>query len=277
MNIFIAFTLVLATLPSSAALEYSPEDVINPRLYPSKVLTDETAQEMQKYFNVYFLPPMWVFDCEGYLNVQTFILLHERIEEFYNETKAELGVALINKISPEYNSETFANEVFNNWGFESKKSSKALLLLLYVEDRQLGIHIGNGSKERFNFDELEEIKVKIDSHLQLGDINKAVEIGVSELITQYKNYQGSFGDVMIIISLIFGPFIVFVPIVFCCCDCYKRWENRQKNQQKKEIDGLQQYLQDPQSSHFPYYSTACPICQERFSRKHTKRMEIYAS
>ncbi|KAA6361109.1 MAG: hypothetical protein EZS28_043363, partial [Streblomastix strix] len=116
MNIFIAFTLVLATLPSSAALEYTPDDIINPRLYPNEALTDETAQEMLKYFNVNFLPPMWVFDREGYLNVQTFILLHEKIEVFYNETKAEFGVALINKVSSGYNSETFANEVFNNWG-----------------------------------------------------------------------------------------------------------------------------------------------------------------
>ncbi|KAA6360789.1 MAG: hypothetical protein EZS28_043684 [Streblomastix strix] len=96
MNIFIAFTLVLATLPSSAALEYSPEDVINPRLYPNEALIYESIQEMLKYFNVNFLPPMWVFDREGYLSAQTLILLHEKIEVFYSETKAELGVALIN-------------------------------------------------------------------------------------------------------------------------------------------------------------------------------------
>ncbi|KAA6366660.1 MAG: hypothetical protein EZS28_037813, partial [Streblomastix strix] len=200
-----------------------------------------------------------VYDPLGYLRVQTLKLLHKKLQLFHDETTAELAVALIDKISSNQSISSFSIQVFDIWKLGNKETNNGMLLLLSIDDREMNIQLGKGVK-KISSDQLQAIMQKMIPHLQKEDYDKAVDIGITELISKFNELN------------LFGPYFLMCVCGYLCQCCS---EKIRLKKYQKEIDGLQQHLQDKQSAHSPYFSPVCAICMERFSDEHIERMQKY--
>ncbi|KAA6379165.1 MAG: hypothetical protein EZS28_025307 [Streblomastix strix] len=254
MYTIIVATLALFPFTNSEILGFTPQQVENPHLYPYLALTAEKAKQLEEELNVTTLPPLWVYDPLGYLRVQTLKLLHKKLQLFHDETTAELAVALIDKISSNQSISSFSIQVFDIWRLGNKETNNGLLLLLSIDDREMNIQLGKGVKQ-ISSDKLQAIMQKMIPHLHKEDYDKAVDIGITELISKF-NGSNLFD---ISVPIIVFSVLPFVLIILCVCVYESCSKKIRLKKYLKEIDGLQQHLQNKQSAHSPYFSTVCPI------------------
>ncbi|KAA6395088.1 MAG: hypothetical protein EZS28_009384, partial [Streblomastix strix] len=269
MSLILISTLVILA-HSEPPPGYLPNSIDNPHLFPYRCVNEDNAKKLENILKVDFLPPLWIFDKEGYLNLNTFVTLHERINKFHKETTAELGVVLINRIISGDKVDKFSTKVFDRWKLGTVKDNNGILILISIQDHLIDIRTGKGAKKKITDRQLDKVIDKV-----------AIDIGVQELITIYKHPQSWFTKIFV--EILSDPqirmFIFFITasLIFICVNyLVQLYIHKQKlKKYMQEIDGVQQHLQNQEQSHTPFFSTVCPICMEQFSQEHIDRMKKY--
>ncbi len=85
-----------------------------------------------------------VSDFAQLLRPETIVALEQTLARFEQETGNEFAVVTIEKLPADHTIETYATELFEQWGVGKEESDNGLLLLVARDDREMRIEVGYG-------------------------------------------------------------------------------------------------------------------------------------
>lgn len=85
-----------------------------------------------------------VTDTAGMLSPAVIMQLEQDLRAFEEETGAEIAVATIPALPKDHTLETYAVELFEEWGIGKEKEDNGVLLLIARDDREMRIEVGYG-------------------------------------------------------------------------------------------------------------------------------------
>lgn len=159
---FCAFVLIaaLAVVPAFAALDASSDFYVND---DAGVLSSTTKSE--------------IIDENGNL-------------EHYCDG-AQIVVVTVKYLEDGYDSEQYANLLFNNWGVGSSSANNGMLLLLVTEEGRGWLAVGAGLSSALTTDDINDM---LDTYLwpdfDQGDFDGAVSSLFAQLLGWYESYYG---------------------------------------------------------------------------------------
>jgi uncharacterized membrane protein YgcG len=261
MSKFIYYLLFLLSLCSVHCAVYSPTDIPNPNTNPAQCGRPNVAKSS-------------ICDPDNLLTKDS----KDVIEGYINQvTKAEIGVLVVDKISPIYmgfssterSTETFAHTVHDRWGIGSKASNNGILLFLSVKDRSVFISTGKGVMKELTAPVVDLLIDHMKPSLKSRDYGKAFEKAVVEIkiILDGKRIPGYVASDSLVESDggVYVGFLIFFAMlggVLYCSHLDRRKKDTLRNGQKA-LDKLMKEMADCKENN-TFSTPSCPICLEDF-------------
>lgn len=159
--LLLALILIFSlAIPSFAAFDHSEDFYVNDE---ASVLTSTTKNQIIE------ANASLESDCEG----------------------AQFVVVTIDYLPSGYDSEQYANLLFNNWGVGSVVNNNGILLLLVVEEYKGWLAVGAGIADDLTTSEINDM---LDTYFWTYVDNNEFDAGVSSMLTQIVNFfEGYYG------------------------------------------------------------------------------------
>jgi uncharacterized protein len=129
-----------------------------------------------------------VTDTAGMLSPAAIVELETTLRSFEEETGAEIAVATIPSLGASHTIETYAAELFQEWGIGKEKEDNGILLLIARDDREMRIEVGYGLEGAVPDIEAGRIisEVLVPA-FQAGDYDRGVAAAVARLADDIRN------------------------------------------------------------------------------------------
>ena len=157
----------------------------------------------------------YVNDFAEILSETDYKSIHEMLDDLEYQTGIEAVVVTIQSIytyeTNDTSIESFATNLFNQWGVGHKKENNGVLILVAVEDRECRIELGGGYGERYDSVMKEVIDKNMIPYFKSEDYSRGIyegARGVIEKVTQkvswYSFYKWHILITVLIIACIFA-------------------------------------------------------------------------
>lgn len=104
---------------------------------------------------------------------------------------AQIVVVTIKYLEDGYDSQQYANLLFNNWGVGSASANNGMLLLLVTEEGRGWLAVGSGLSSALTTDEIDDmLNTYLWPDFDQGDFDGAVSSLFAQLLGWYENYYG---------------------------------------------------------------------------------------
>ena len=75
---------------------YSPQHILNPRANPEGCMSSTRIKEFhRRYGSSATVPSSWIYDADGYLELDTYLSINEKLTYFQKETDAEVAILIV--------------------------------------------------------------------------------------------------------------------------------------------------------------------------------------
>lgn len=161
-------------------------------------------------------PQGFVSDFAGILSPESKSSLEVVLNSFQKETTIEIAVVTIPTLGDE-TLETYAVELFEEWGTGDEKNDRGALLLVALEEREVRIEVGYGLEGALTDTQANAIvqKVIIPSFKE-GDFEKGIEDGTAAMMQvvkgegEYIETSGNSSNFLLRLFREFGFIILFI-------------------------------------------------------------------
>ncbi|MBZ5523206.1 MAG: TPM domain-containing protein [Acidobacteriia bacterium] len=120
-------------------------------------------------------PTGYVNDFAGIFNVAATQRLNALCEEIDHKAKAQIAVVTIETLD-DADIESYASDLFKQWGIGGKSSNRGVLVLLAVQDRRYRVEVGYGLEPILPDGKVGGFGREAVLALQQGDYNGAMEL-----------------------------------------------------------------------------------------------------
>ena len=141
-------------------------------------------------------PSNYVNDFAHVLSAQTLAELNDTCQKVDQETHSQIAVVTINTLDGT-DIQTYALNLFNQWGIGSKETNRGVLVLLAVGDRKYRIEVGYGLERAISDEKAAAFGREAVPFLKQGNYNAALNLmtlRVAEAITGQPGVPPTRGD-----------------------------------------------------------------------------------
>ena len=187
----------------------------------------------------------------------------------------KLGVAIVNNVqhdgqnTKEDTVKELAMSIHNSWGLGKEKCNDGILLFLSINDREMFISVGSGTKNKLGYYEQQTVMSSMKIHLRYNDPANAILTGISRMSEILKK-EDSVGFLRLLWNFIKNPF-VFILSLFAIMYAFMRniqdsnnheYVNKEYLECKEKLTELQKDKSKALAK--KYKATSCPVCLEKF-------------
>lgn len=133
-------------------------------------------------------PLGFVTDTAQLLRPETIARLEQTLTAFKQETGHEVAIATIPALGSSHTIETYAVELFEEWGIGKEEEDDGLLLLIARDDREMRIEVGYGLEGAVPDIEAGRIISEVLAPaFQAGEYDAGVEAAIERIMTDIRN------------------------------------------------------------------------------------------
>lgn len=162
-------------------------------------------------------PSGYVNDFADVLSAEEEGVLEEKLRAFEEETSHEIAVATIASLGDD-DIESYANDLFREWGVGQKDANNGVLFLAAIQDRKMRIEVGYGLEGALTDTEAKYIiSSVIAPAFRDANFDKGISDGVDAIMmateSEFAVDGGQDISVVAVLAMVIGVFVVALVII----------------------------------------------------------------
>lgn len=134
------------------------------------------------------IPVGFINDFDNILSDEQETILLELVKNHEAETSNQIAIVTLTSIQDYSGLEEYSLDLANHWGIGQKDKNNGVLIALYMKDRRIWIHNGDGIMHKLTDDEtLDIIKKLMVPAFKKNDFYTGFQKGIEEIIKELKD------------------------------------------------------------------------------------------
>ena len=136
---------------------------------------------------IFPIPVGFINDFDNVLSDEQEATLLEIVKQYEAKTTNQIAIVTLTSIQDYSGLEEYSLDLANNWGIGQKDKNNGILIALYMKDRRIWIHNGDGIMDKLTDDEtLDIIKKIIVPEFKKDAYFSGFQKGIQEIIRELK-------------------------------------------------------------------------------------------